>query len=168
MSQFRVLFCCMGNICRSPTAEGVFEAAVEQAGLGSEVKVDSAGTHAYHVGEQPDARSQRHARTRGYDLSRQRARQVCEADFEAFDLVLAMDWDNLAILETLCPHEHQHKLRLFMSFAPEAQSAVVPDPYYSGAEGFERVLDLVERASQGLLVHVQQRLRGRDALNGLT
>ncbi len=168
MSQFCVLFCCMGNICRSPTAEGVFEALVAQAGLGSEVRVDSAGTHAYHVGEQPDARSQRHARTRGYDLSRQRARQVCEADFETFDLVLAMDWDNLALLEQLCPDEYHHKLRLFMSFAPDAGSAVVPDPYYTGADGFERVLDLVERASQGLLVHVQQRLRERDAQNELT
>ncbi len=161
MRQFSVLFCCMGNICRSPTAEGVFRAQLHEAGLAAQVHLDSAGTHAYHLGEPPDARSQRHARKRGYDLSRQRAREVRAADFAAFDLVLAMDFDNLARLEQDCPPEHRHKLRLFMSFAPQAGSAVVPDPYYSGADGFEVVLDLVEQAGRGLLAHVQRELQAQ-------
>ncbi len=163
MRQFNVLFCCMGNICRSPTAEGVFRAQLQAAGLADQVHVDSAGTHGYHIGEPPDARSQRHALKRGYDLSRQRAREVRAADFDAFDLILAMDFDNLARLGQECPLEQRHKLRLFMSFAPQAGSAVVPDPYYSGADGFEVVLDLVEQASRGLLAHVQQELLARGA-----
>uniref|UniRef100_E6PT05 protein-tyrosine-phosphatase n=1 Tax=mine drainage metagenome TaxID=410659 RepID=E6PT05_9ZZZZ len=163
MRQFSVLFCCMGNICRSPTAEGVFRVQLHEAGLASQVHVDSAGTHGYHIGEPPDARSQRHALKRGYDLSRQRAREVRAADFEAFDLILAMDFDNLARLEQECPPERRRKLRLFMSFAPQAGSAVVPDPYYSGADGFEAVLDLVEQASRGLLAHVQQELQAQGA-----
>lgn len=158
MRQFSVLFCCMGNICRSPTAEGVVRAQLHAAGLAAQVHLDSAGTHAYHIGEPPDMRSQRHALQRGYDLSRQRAREVRAADFEAFDLILAMDFDNLARLQQDCPPEQRHKLRLFMSFAPQAGSAVVPDPYYSGADGFEQVLDLVEQAGRGLLAYVQQQL----------
>ena len=161
--RYAVLFCCMGNICRSPTAEGVFRAEVQQAGLADVVRIDSAGTHAYNTGEPPDARSQRHALKRNYDLSQQRARVVRESDFDAFDLVLAMDWDNLALLEERCPEAHLHKLRLFMSFAPGAGSPIVPDPYFSAADGFERVLDLVEHASRGLLAHVQQCLQAQDA-----
>jgi protein-tyrosine phosphatase len=146
-----VLFVCMGNICRSPTAEGVFRARVEQAGLAGRIHVDSAGTHNYHPGSPPDERSQQHAARRGYDLSAQRARQVQPADFDRFDLILAMDWDNLALLEELCPPDRHRKLKRFMEFARSGTSPVVPDPYYGGADGFEQVLDHVEDASEGLL-----------------
>ena len=156
--QYKILFCCMGNICRSPSAEGVFRAAVDEAGLSGRVIIDSAGTHGYHVGEPPDTRSQRHAARRGYDLSRQRARQVEDADFARFDLIVAMDHDNLALLRAQCPSSHAHKLRLMMDFAPAAGIDVVPDPYYGGASGFERVLDLLEQASSGLLVEVRRQL----------
>lgn len=152
----RVLMVCMGNICRSPTAEGVLRAQVEAAGLGSRVHIDSAGTHAFHVGSPPDLRSQKHAALRGYDLSPQRARQVSAQDYERFDLLLAMDWDNLALLQQDCPPEHVRKLRRLMEFAPDAGSAVVPDPYYEGEEGFERALDLVEAACAGLVQHLSK------------
>lgn len=146
-----ILMICMGNICRSPTAEGVLRARLAAAGLAEQVRVDSAGTHAYHVGEPPDERSQRHAARRGYDLSAQRARAVAAADFERFDLLLAMDWDNLALLQAQCPTVHQHKLRRLMEFGQAAGSDIVPDPYYGGATGFDRVLDLVEVACDGLI-----------------
>jgi protein-tyrosine phosphatase len=144
---------CMGNICRSPTAEGVFRAKVAQAGLSDRVKIDSAGTHNYHPGSPPDERSQAHALARGYDLSRLRARQVLDADYAQFDLILAMDWDNLALLQADCPPEHAHKLQLFMSFVDPAMGLgeVVPDPYHSGKASFEQVLDLTEAASAGLI-----------------
>jgi len=151
----RILFFCMGNICRSPTAEGAMRAMLAEAGLAAEV--DSAGTHGYHAGEPPDERSQAHALRRGYDLSRLRARQLVAADFERFDLVLAMDDDNLAQAARLCPPAQRHKLQLLMAYAPDAGSRVVPDPYYGGPEGFERVLDLVEAGCDGLLAA----LRGR-------
>ena len=155
----RVLLVCMGNICRSPTAEGVLRARLFAAGLGERVEVDSAGTHDYHVGAPPDPRSQEHAARRGIDLSTLRARQVCAADFERFDLLLAMDHDNLDELEEACPGPHlRHKLGLFMQFGVDAGSAVVPDPYYGGEAGFERVLDLVEAASNGLVKHLSQTL----------
>ncbi len=144
-----VLMVCMGNICRSPTAEGVFRQRSETAGLG--LLIDSAGTHAYHVGEQPDRRSQQHALRRGYDLSGQRARQVVVADFERFDLVLAMDADNLANLHALCPAPLRHKVQLFLSYGTLDRDGEVPDPYYGGDAGFERVLDLIEDASEGLI-----------------
>ena len=153
---FRVLFVCMGNICRSPTAHGVFEAQVREAGLSERVDVDSAGTHSYHVGAPPDARSQQHALQRGYDLSTQRARQLTVQDFEAFDLVLVMDWDNLVLAERLCPPAHAKKLRRFAEFFLHHDSPVVPDPYQGGAKGFEEVLDLVEDGSAGLLAHVKR------------
>lgn len=156
--EFRVLFVCMGNICRSPTAHGVFEARVREAGLSDRVEVDSAGTHSYHVGAPPDARSQKHARQRGYDLSTQRARQLTAQDFEAFDLVLVMDWENFVLAERLCPPEHAKKLRRFAEFFQEHDSPVVPDPYQGGAKGFEEVLDLVEDGSAGLLAHVKRAL----------
>ena len=157
----RVLFCCMGNICRSPSAEGVFRAQLAAAGLHDAVHVDSAGTDGWHAGEAPDARATRHAARRGYDLVSLRARRVEVADFERFDLVLAMDRDNLARLRALCPPRRQARLRLLMSFAPDAGSEVVPDPYYGGADGFEHVLDLIEQACHGLLEHVRAELDAR-------
>ena len=156
---FRVLFVCMGNICRSPTAHGVFESMVQQAGLTDRVQVDSAGTHSYHVGAPPDSRSQAHAAKRGYDLSTQTARALKVEDFSDFDLVLAMDWDNLALAQERCPPHLQHKLRRLAEFFQRHDSPVVPDPYQGGAQGFERVLDLVEDGCEGLLHHVQQRIR---------
>jgi protein-tyrosine phosphatase len=151
-----VLFVCMGNICRSPTAEGVFRQKLIDHGLAGRVRVDSAGTHNYHPGSPPDERSQQHARRRGYDLSALRARQVSQQDFAEFDLILAMDWDNLALLQDDCPPEHQHKLRRFTEFCQGYNSPVVPDPYAGGAEGFEAVLDLLEDAAEGLVGYVKQ------------
>lgn len=156
--RYRVLFVCMGNICRSPTAHGVFEARVREAGLADRVEVDSAGTHSYHVGAPPDHRSQAHAIKRGYDLSTQRARQLTANDFETFDLVLVMDWDNYVTAERLCPPPHAKKLRRFAEFFRQHDSPVVPDPYQGGAAGFEQVLDLVEDGSAGLLAHVRRAL----------
>jgi protein-tyrosine phosphatase len=141
----------MGNICRSPTAHGVFERMVEEAGLAEHIEIDSAGTHAFHVGEPPDPRAQKAAIRRGYDLSRQRARRVAVEDFERYDYVVAMDADNLSELEAVCPDGYRHKLKLFLSFAPGLPEQEVPDPYYGGRDGFERVLDLVEAAARGLL-----------------
>lgn len=152
----RILFFCMGNICRSPTAEGVMRAKLAAAGL-THIEVDSAGTHGYHRGEPPDERSQQHARRRGYDLSAQRARPLIAQDFEHFDLVLGMDENNLREAARLCPPEHRHKLQRLMDYAPSAGSAVVPDPYYGGDAGFEEVLDLVEAACDGLLARLQRR-----------
>jgi protein-tyrosine phosphatase len=146
---------CMGNICRSPTAEGVLRHKLREAGLDELVVVDSAGTHAYHVGDPPDGRSVTHARRRGYDLSDLRARRVEDADFEHFDLILAMDWDNFTLLDEQCPPEHRGKLKRLTEFARRHRSPVVPDPYYSGAEGFEHVLDLIEDACDGLVDHLK-------------
>lgn len=144
---FRVLFVCTGNICRSPTAEGV----LREMALGESlpIHVESRGTHDYHVGEPPDERAQHHARRRGYDLSAQRARHVSVEDFERFDLILAMDRGHLHFLERVCPPGSRNKLRLFV---PDTD---VPDPYYDGAEGFERVLDMVEEACRGLLDEIR-------------
>ncbi len=150
-----ILFCCMGNICRSPSAEGVFRAMINDAGMAARVCIDSAGTHGYHVGAPPAARAQSPAARRGYDLSGLRARQVASADFARFDLIIAMDHDNLALLRCQCPSEHLHKLRLMMDFAPTAGIDIVPDPYDGGGDGFERVLDLLEQASRGLLAYVR-------------
>jgi protein-tyrosine phosphatase len=158
VSRYRVLFVCMGNICRSPTAHGVFEAKVREAGLADRVEVDSAGTHSYHVGAPPDHRSQAHALKRGFDLSTQRARQLTPEDFETFDLVLVMDWENLVTAERLCPPARAKKLRRFAEFFQQHDSPVVPDPYQGGADGFEHVLDLVEDGSAGLLAHVRREL----------
>ena len=145
-----VLFVCMGNICRSPTAEGVFRHRVAEAGLDDRVLADSAGTHAYHVGEPPDRRARSAAERRGISLEDIRARRVASDDFERFDYVIAMDRDNLAMLMEQSGPEHRQKIRLFLEFT-DAHVDEVPDPYYGGAAGFERVLDLVEDASQGLL-----------------
>ena len=146
-----ILMVCMGNICRSPTAEGVLRHKLRAVGLGDQVKVDSAGTHAWHEGEPPDRRSQQHAQARGYDLSDQRSRPVAAADFERFDLILAMDWDNLALLEDQCPREYRAKLARLSEHALRHASPVVPDPYSGGRAGFEQVLDLVEDACDGLV-----------------
>jgi protein-tyrosine phosphatase len=156
--QIKILFVCTGNICRSPTAEGVFKRHVEEAGLEAHVLSDSAGTHDYHVGEPPDPRAQRAAAGRGYDLSALRGRQVGRNDFAEFDYVLAMDEANLLVLTRQCPPQHAHKVRLFMEFGADLHPREVPDPYYGGAQGFERVLDLVEHASRGLLAHVRLRI----------
>ncbi len=156
--QVSVLFVCMGNICRSPTAHGVFRHHVRQAGLAHAVRVGSAGTHNYHPGEPPDERSQQHAARRGYDLSDLRARQLREEDFETHDLILVMDWDNLALVQAECPPQHQRKVRRFTEFFQRHDSPVVPDPYYGGAKGFDEVLDLVEDASVGLLRFVVERV----------
>jgi protein-tyrosine phosphatase len=150
----------MGNICRSPTAEAVLRHKLHAAGLHEVVTVDSAGTHAHwHAGEAPDRRSQVHATRRGYDLSALRARQVVEADFDQFDLILAMDWDNLALLEEQCPPPARHKLRRLTEHCRRTDVPVVPDPYAGSTDDFERVLDLVEDACDGLveLLHRQSR-----------
>ena len=149
MSQIKVLFVCMGNICRSPTAEGVFNHIIHELGTEDRFHLDSAGTHAYHVGESPDARAQQTAKSRGVDLSYIRARKFTAGDFETFDYILAMDTDNYEILMAACPSEHQHKVKLFLEYAPEHPERDVPDPYYGGQRGFEHVFDLVEAASHG-------------------
>lgn len=155
----KVLFVCMGNICRSPTAQGVFENLIIREGLQDYIHVDSAGTHAYHIGEPPDPRSQQAASRRGIDLSVQRARKVRPEDFLEFDYVLAMDRSNYEILKDICHPDYEDRLRLLLEFAPHTGTADVPDPYYGGAQGFERVLDLIEEASAGLLAELRRRHR---------
>lgn len=148
----RILFVCMGNICRSPTAEAVARAKAQVAGLA--LAFDSAGTIGYHQGEQPDIRAQAAGERRGIDFSGIRARKVTQADFVEFDLILAADEQNLADLQARCPAEQQHKLALIMAFANNDVTAV-PDPYYGGGDGFEQVLDLLEQAIDGLLSEIQ-------------
>jgi len=158
VSRVGVLFVCMGNICRSPIAEGVFRQRVAQAGLDHLIEIDSAGTHGYHIGARPDARAQAAAARRRYDLTSLRARQVTRRDIEVFDYVLAMDRDNLAYLDTLGAPAHRHKPQLFLDYATNADLQEVPDPYYGPDAGFELVLDLAEDASLGLLNHIQRHL----------
>lgn len=153
----RVLFVCLGNICRSPTAEGVFRKLVVEEGWAERIEIDSAGTHAYHVGAAPDARAQAAARRRGVDLSALRGRQALAQDFERFDYVLAMDRENLENLLAICPTGLEHKLQLFMEFASGREEDEVPDPYYGGPGGFDRVLDMVEAAARGLLEDIRRR-----------
>lgn len=141
----------MGNICRSPTAEGVFRNLIQQEGHTDWITTDSAGTHAYHIGDQPDRRSQQTALSRGIDLSDLRARKAVANDFNQFDYVLAMDNDNYHLLEEICPAGHEDKLSLFLNFSKEYPETQVPDPYYGGDQGFEHVFDLVDSASRGLL-----------------
>ncbi len=155
---FAVLFVCTGNICRSPTAHGVFLHLVRKAGRSSEVLADSAGTISYHAGNPPDPRTQRAARRRGYDLSDLRARQVHWTDFERFDLLLAMDHGHHAELLEMAPPGAADRVRMFLEFATGIAALEVPDPYYGEGDGFERVLDLCENASRGLLVHLEERL----------
>ena len=155
----RILFVCLGNICRSPTAEGVFRSLVAAKGLSDRVVIDSAGTGNWHIGSPPDRRSQAHALRRGIDLSGLRGRQVRAHDFDDFDLLVAMDRSNVASLSALAPDaDARERIVLLRSFDPDADSDEVPDPYTGGADGFEHVLDLVEAASQGLLAEVERRL----------
>lgn len=154
----KVLFVCMGNICRSPTAEGVFRKLLRERRLEGRVEVDSAGTHGYHVGESPDPRTQRAAAARGYDLSSIRARKVAAQDLEYFDLVLAMDRNNLEVLRCMCPPELAGRLDLFMRYARNFDDDEVPDPYYGLGHGFDLVIDMVEDAANGLLDELAARL----------
>ena len=147
----RVLFVCLGNICRSPTGEGVFQTLVQREGLSNSISIDSAGTAAYHIGEPPDQRSQAAAKRRGINLDGQRARRVKAPDFQEFDYLLAMDADNHANLMRMCPAGSEHKVHLMLDFGEGTEGQDVPDPYYVGGDGFEVVLDLIENASNGLL-----------------
>ncbi len=153
-----VLFVCMGNICRSPTAEGVFRKLVDDAGLTDLVHADSAGTHAYHTGNRPDHRARAAAERRGYSLAGMQARRVNSMDFEAFDFIIAMDEDNLVHLRDEADVEHHEKISLLLEFSEASDLREVPDPYYGGPAGFEKVLDLVEHASRALLDVVRERL----------
>ena len=151
----KVLFVCMGNICRSPTAEGVFRHMVEQSDAEDEISIDSAGTHAYHVGNPPDGRAQDAALKRDIDLSSQHARRVSRDDFEEFDYVIAMDESNRSDLLSICPDGYEDRIHLFLDFSGGDESEV-PDPYYGQGRGFEIVLNLVEDASDGLLKHIRK------------
>jgi protein-tyrosine phosphatase len=153
-----VLFVCLGNICRSPTAHGVFASQVAAAGLSNAIRIDSAGTGAWHVGEAPDDRATAAARARGYDLSLLRARQVSPGDFQRFDYILAMDRRNLSHLEALRPAGFRGHLGLFLDFHPRPPVTEVPDPYYGGRDGFEEVLDMVEAAGESLLEVIRRDL----------
>ena len=150
-----VLFVCLGNICRSPMAEGVFRHVVDEAGLGHRIAIDSAGTGPWHVGKPPDERARATAARHGIDIGAQRARQVAPADFAAFHYVLAMDRDNLKTLHRAAPKAHRDRIRLFLDFAADDGANDVPDPYYGGPEGFEDVYALVEGAAAGLLRHIR-------------
>lgn len=147
----KVLMICTGNICRSPTADGVLRHLVAEQRLGGRIEVDSAGTQSYHIGEAPDRRSQKHALRRGYDLSDLRARQVNSHDYAEYDLILAMDKSHFSYLKQHCPAEYQSKIQLFLAFSSKFSEQEVPDPYYGGDQGFEHVLDLIEDACQGVL-----------------
>ncbi len=159
MEKIKVLFVCMGNICRSPTAEGVFTKLVQDKNLAHCFSIDSAGTHAYHVGDAPDTRARRAALNRGVDISHLRGRKVVFGDFDDFDFILAMDDDNHDILMQACPEKHQHKIHYFLNFAPQLNIREVPDPYYGNGDGFERVLDMVDAASEGFLKHLHDTKR---------
>lgn len=154
----KVLFVCLGNICRSPTAEGVLRQLLSEHGAGLDVAVDSAGTHAYHVGEPPDPRACEAAARRGIDITTLRGRQATLEDMHAFDYVLAMDQTNYRSLRRLAPAELHHKIRLFMEFAAERDESEVPDPYYGAGGGFDRVLDMIEDAARGLLADIHGRV----------
>ncbi|MDP2878850.1 MAG: low molecular weight protein-tyrosine-phosphatase [Sulfuricella sp.] len=154
MKKISVLFVCMGNICRSPTAEGVFRHQVSETGQTDNIIIDSAGTHDYHIGAAPDRRAQQAALQRGYDLGGLRGRQVDAMDFHEFDYILAMDRENLANLFQVCPPHEQRKLKLFMEFSRGFSEREVPDPYYGGNQGFEKVLNMAEDAASGLLEEI--------------
>ena len=155
----RVLFVCLGNICRSPTAEAVLRTVAAREAPELSLEVDSAGTSGYHLGQPPDPRTRQAAARRGYGLTALRARIVEPTDFERFDLILAMDRENLSVLRRRAPSSAHERLRLFLEFAPQGAPQDVPDPYYGGPNGFEEVLDLVEVATRGLLMHLRQRAR---------
>jgi protein-tyrosine phosphatase len=159
MNPLRVLMVCTGNICRSPTAEGVLRRKLAEAGLNGRVEVQSAGTVDYHVGSPPDHRAQQSALRRGYDLSRQRARQLRIEDFERFDLVIGMDSDHVDRMVDMCPGPFADRIHLLLDFSPTRRKGMsVPDPYYGSPAGFERVLDLVEEGGDGLVKHLMARL----------
>lgn len=158
MDKTGILFVCMGNICRSPTAEGVFRAMAARAGIIGRIRVDSAGTHDFYMGGPPDWRAAQAALKRGYDLAPLRARQVEVADFARFDRIYAMDQRNLEWLEDRRPRDHRGELGLFLDLAPDLGLREVPDPYDGGAEDFERVLDLIERASDALVADLSRSL----------
>ncbi len=151
----KVLFVCSGNICRSPTAEGVFRKLAQEAGLEGRMEAQSAGTHGFHAGEGPDPRTAEAAARRGYDLAGMESRQVMAEDFQEFDYLLAMDESNHHSLAQLCPEGAEHKVKRFLDFAPEAGTRDVPDPYYGGAGGFDYVIDLAEAGVRGLIDHIQ-------------
>jgi protein-tyrosine phosphatase len=159
MKTIAVCFVCLGNICRSPTAEGVMRHQLTEARLADRVRVDSAGTGNWHIGEAPDERAQQAARQRGYDLSQFRGRQIGAADFERFDLLIAMDDANVAALNRICPPDHRDKIRLLMEFAPQGDAREVADPYFGGADGFEVVLDQCEAACGALVAALASQLR---------
>ncbi len=151
----RILFVCLGNICRSPAAHGVFREKIRLAGLADRVEIDSAGIGAWHEGEAPDRRMQQAAKHRGYDLGDLSARQTTLNDFSRFDYIFAMDHDNLSVLRQQCPSALQDRIQLFLSLVTDSDITEVPDPYYGGAAGFDQVLDLVESASDKLVAHLQ-------------
>lgn len=153
----RLLFVCMGNICRSPTAEGVMRQRLQEHGLDRRVEVDSAGLESYHVGDAPDRRAQAAARRRGYDLSGLRARQVAPEDFARFDLILAADRSVLKELRRLCPDQYAGRLALCLDHSRRFKGQEIPDPYYGGPQGFERTLDMIEDMAQGLLADIERK-----------
>lgn len=155
----KVLFVCLGNICRSPTAQGVFENEVREAGLSDRIEIDSAGTGHWHIGKSPDGRATDAASQRGIDISGQVARSIRPEDFQEFDLILAMDRDNLSAVQQMAPVDSRASVELFLDYAHNHQDTdEVPDPYFGGAKGFHRVLELVEDASHGLLAHLRERI----------
>jgi protein-tyrosine phosphatase len=154
MAKHRLLFVCLGNICRSPMAEGVFRRAAAEEGALDHFEIDSAGLGDWHVGQAPDDRAQKAARQRGIDISGQSARQISREDFSRFDLLLAMDGSNYDELAELAPRNARHKIRRFLDFAPHAGTKDVPDPFFGEAEGFDHALDLIEEAARGLLTEL--------------
>lgn len=154
MTRHRLLFVCLGNICRSPMAEGIFRRVAEEEGLIHLFEIDSAGMGDWHVGQAPDTRAQEAAHRRGIDISEQSARQVTRGDFNEFDLLIAMDGSNVAELTELAPKEARHKIRRFLDYAPHIGTKDVPDPFYGGADGFDHALDLIEAAARGLLAEL--------------
>ncbi|UOA06903.1 low molecular weight protein-tyrosine-phosphatase [Methylobacter sp. S3L5C] len=165
MEKIKVLFVCMGNICRSPTAEGVFAKQLKEQNLENYFVIDSAGTHAHHIAESPDFRAQQAALGRGIELAHLRARKVIMGDFEDFDFLLVMDDDNHAALMNACPDEYKGKISYFLDFAPQLTTREVPDPYFGGKYGFEHVLDLTEAASAGFLMKLRQAGRLNEKIN---
>ena len=162
----KVLFVCMGNICRSPMAEGALRRALQESALERWITVDSAGTHSYHIGDPPDPRAQNTARLRGVRIGDLRGRQVADMDFEKFDYILAMDSSNLATLKRRVPARSQHKLRLLLSFSRKYPNLDVPDPYFGGAQGFEEALDMIEDGVAGLLKELRHTLESRQGAAG--
>ncbi|MGH6826757.1 low molecular weight protein-tyrosine-phosphatase [Methyloceanibacter sp.] len=166
MAATRILFVCLGNICRSPMAEGVFRRVAEEEGLIDRFEIDSAGLGDWHIGQAPDHRAQKAARSRGVDISSQSARQVVDEDFERFDLLLVMDRSNYAELKARAPHEARAKIRPFLDFAPHVGTSDVPDPFFGGTEGFDHALDLIEAASRGLLASLTGEDRAKVKRSG--